>query len=98
MLSLEDFKRFAGECGDDNDLLMVMCLNAAKAYVAAAGVNAEGEKDEMYPVCVYSLASYYLDNRSAIGDASPKGLPPVVVSLLTSLSKTPRKGSAKDGA
>lgn len=94
MLSLEDFKIFAGEAGNDNDLVMGMCLNAAKAYVASAGVPAGSESNEMYPVCVYALASYYLDNRSAIGDVAPKALPPVVVTLLTNLKTSAPGGNA----
>lgn len=84
-VSIADCKRFAGVVGNDDDLVMTLCLESAQEYMAASGVPESTHESSRYALCAYMLASHYFDHRSAIGDTQAVAVPGGVTTLIFQL-------------
>ena len=68
MATLDQLRAFAGADPDTDDTALAMCLKAAVAWYAAAGVTADSNNDpDGYDFWVCNLAAFYYDHRG--GDA-----------------------------
>ncbi len=71
-VSVNDVRRFAGADPDESSTVLQLCLNAAVAWYAAAGVP-EGTDGPLYDFWVANLAAWMYDNR---GNADPNAAIP----------------------
>ena len=84
MPSIEELKRYAVLDPDGDVETLSLCMEAAKAWFANAGVAEPDEPNRLYDLGVYMLAVHYFDNRGAIGNADAQ-LPFGVFSIMHQL-------------
>ena len=94
MPSIEMVRRFAGANADSDAETLGLCLNAAIAWYAKAGV-ADRADDALYDFWVCNLASWFFDNRGAGGDTAK--VPPYIVVSVHQLRKRATAGTAPTG-
>ena len=63
MVSLDGFMGYAVIAGDTSGQECKLCLEAAQAWCANAGVSEPEEDNPLYDLLVYRLATYYHDHR-----------------------------------
>ena len=82
MPDLDAVRRFAGADGTEEDTALEMCLNAAVAWYAGAGVP-RGTVGDDYDFWVANLAAWMYDNR---GNADANAaIPPYIVTSVHQL-------------
>lgn len=75
-------KRYAGIVGNDDDLVMQLCMESAQEYIAASGVPETAQESSQYALCTCMLASHYFDHRNQLTEVQQAPVPSGAVTLI----------------
>ena len=80
---LEACKQYMRVDGTDDDVLIAGLMEAAKEYLAGAGIEEGEDPSPLYQMAVRSLTLHYYDHRDAVGGEAPLplGLRPILNQL-----------------
>lgn len=92
MPSMDMVRRFAGADPESDSQVLGLCLKAAEAWYAKAGIPAR-ENDDLYDFWVCNLAAWMFDNRGAGGENAK--VPPYIVASVHQLRKRKTKGAGE---
>lgn len=79
----KQYMRVEQDCGEAEDALILDLMDAAREYLAGAGIPEPEEPVKLYDLALHSLTLHYYDHRDAVGGEAPlpTGLRPIINQL-----------------
>ena len=74
-ISVSDVKLYCRIDGDEEDTLLASLVEAAKGYLAGAGIGDPAGEDHRYALAVKALVLHYYDYRGLTEAPAPSAIP-----------------------